>query len=428
MRPIHRGLITLAALFVTSAAIAQPKIELSKMNWDFGTVWHGEKPTYTLVVKNIGNEDLHISRVQPSCGCTAMQPAKYDLKPGEATEVVATYDSHGKQGKQTSSVTIFSNDPVTPEIKFDIKGEVKRAVTMEPMGGLVIRATDPTKVLEGKVKLINHEPMPFKIEVGGIDQATKFEIVVKETDPGKEVEIYAKTKPPFDYGTTSSTLTVKTGLQREPVITVPVQARISERVSLAPGALLFIKEDTKPAKRGIELHYFGTDENFQVTGVCSKNPKFRATVGPKQPPPEWMKNLPPTPKFVFTINMEIPPGPEIPDEGAVFDITTNDPEFPLVQAVCTTKKEVFQAITYRSGPAPKATPTCAPEPVRATAAAPAPVQVITQTPTGGGAAAPAATPTKPEPAPAAGSTPPAEPAGGKTPAAATPPASQPAGK
>lgn len=355
------GRLTIAALAVLLAApaLAQPRIQLSETKWDFGTIWHGDKPTRTLIITNTGSAPLQLTRVQASCGCTAMQPAKMLLQPGEATEVVASYDSHGKQGPQTSSVTIFSNDPANPEVKFDIKGEVKRAVTTEPMGGLVIRALDPSKTLEGKVTLTNHEAEPFKIEVNYGEASKLFDFEVVELEPGRKVEIRAKSKPPLTYGTNGSSITVKTGLAREPNIIIPVQARIFERVHLSPPALLFIKQDTKPANRGIEVQYFGDDPNFMVTGICCKNPKFRARVGPKSPPPEWMKTLPPTPRFVFAIQMEIPPGPEIPDEGVVFDITTNDPDYPLLQAVCTVQKDVFQAMTYRKGPAPKPTPTCA---------------------------------------------------------------------
>ncbi|QOJ15049.1 MAG: DUF1573 domain-containing protein [Planctomycetia bacterium] len=351
------GLMALAGVF---PAIAQPKIHLSQGLWDFGTIWHGEKPSFTLVITNVGDQPLKITRVQPACGCTAMQPARYDLGPGEATEVVASYDSTGKQESQTSSVTIFSTDPVTPEAKFEIKGFVKRAVTMEPMGGLVIRATDPAKPLEGRVKLKNHMDEPFKIEVLGRELITAFDIEVKEIEPGRLVEIVAKTRPPLTYGTTSSSLVVKTGIAREAQINVPVQARIFERVHVAQPAMLFIKQDTKPAKRGIEVHYFGEDENFMITGVCCKNPLFKAAVGPKSPPPAWMRSIPPVPKFVFSISMDIPPGPQIPDAGVVFDITTNDPDYPLVQTVVTLNKDTFQALTYRTGPAPKPVPTCGP--------------------------------------------------------------------
>ena len=43
-----------------------PKIEIKEMRHDFGKVVQGIKAEYVLEIKNAGNEQLIISKVQPS--------------------------------------------------------------------------------------------------------------------------------------------------------------------------------------------------------------------------------------------------------------------------------------------------------------------------------------------------------------------------
>ncbi len=44
----------------------RPKIEVKEMRYDFGNVVKGTKVTHVFEVKNVGNEELIIQKVQPS--------------------------------------------------------------------------------------------------------------------------------------------------------------------------------------------------------------------------------------------------------------------------------------------------------------------------------------------------------------------------
>jgi len=76
---------------------------------DFGTIVQGDKVVYDFKFKNSGNSDLVITDAKGSCGCTVPEYPKEAIKPGEPGEIKVSFNSTGKSGKQTKSVTLFCN-------------------------------------------------------------------------------------------------------------------------------------------------------------------------------------------------------------------------------------------------------------------------------------------------------------------------------
>jgi len=81
---------------------------------DFGNMKQGEKKDYTFTLTNDGKSDLIIRNVRSSCGCTAVAPSKNVIAPGETAPIKVTFDSRGKRGRQSKSITVITNDPKTP--------------------------------------------------------------------------------------------------------------------------------------------------------------------------------------------------------------------------------------------------------------------------------------------------------------------------
>ncbi len=91
---------------------------------DFGRVAEGEKVAFVFTFENKGSEDIVLKSVSTSCGCTV---PKYDKKPvapdGEGSlEVV--FDTSGRQGRQTKTVTVRSN-ATKPVVLLRITAEVE---------------------------------------------------------------------------------------------------------------------------------------------------------------------------------------------------------------------------------------------------------------------------------------------------------------
>lgn len=102
-----------------------PEITFEKTTHEFGSITAGQAVTTQFKFTNTGKSDLVIRKTKASCGCTATEPDKSVLKPGESSHITVTYDSTGKRGKESKSVTVISNDPKRFQMFLTINADVQ---------------------------------------------------------------------------------------------------------------------------------------------------------------------------------------------------------------------------------------------------------------------------------------------------------------
>ncbi len=85
------------------------KITFDTPTHDFGDIEEGEKVNYSFSFTNTGEADLVIVDAVGSCGCTIPKYPDQPIKPGEKKNIEVYFDSKGKIGNTTKTVTITSN-------------------------------------------------------------------------------------------------------------------------------------------------------------------------------------------------------------------------------------------------------------------------------------------------------------------------------
>ena len=100
-----------------------PVIEFVEETFDFGELPEGPQATHEFKFKNTGTEPLIISNVKASCGCTTPNWPKEPVAPGAESVITATYNTQGRVGPFTKSITITSNAS-SPTSRVNIKGTV----------------------------------------------------------------------------------------------------------------------------------------------------------------------------------------------------------------------------------------------------------------------------------------------------------------
>lgn len=110
-------------MFVASFANAQGVIKFKTESHDFGKVEEGVQAAYTFEFTNTGTAPVVISNAQASCGCTTPDWTKEPVMPGKTGKVMASFNSQGRPGSFSKTVTVISNSE-TPQIVLSIKGEV----------------------------------------------------------------------------------------------------------------------------------------------------------------------------------------------------------------------------------------------------------------------------------------------------------------
>lgn len=100
-----------------------PAISFEKDTHDFGKLEEGNVPKYQFKFTNTGTQPLVITNVRPSCGCTTPNWSKEPVMPGQSGYIEAAYNSKGRPGSFTKSITVSTNIPDQTYVLF-IKGEV----------------------------------------------------------------------------------------------------------------------------------------------------------------------------------------------------------------------------------------------------------------------------------------------------------------
>lgn len=91
-----------------------PSVKYDAESFDFGDIKPGSKVEHTFSLKNTGKKDLIIRDVKSSCGCTAVSPSKNVVAAGESVPLKVAFDSTGKSGRQSKTITVITNDPKNP--------------------------------------------------------------------------------------------------------------------------------------------------------------------------------------------------------------------------------------------------------------------------------------------------------------------------
>jgi hypothetical protein len=103
-----------------------PVIGVDERVFDFGEIKQGEKVKHNFKITNKGESDLILHKIRASCGCTAIEPEKTVISPGETTQIGAVLNSRGKSGRQNLAVTIYSNDPKSSTLLLRLTGTVNQ--------------------------------------------------------------------------------------------------------------------------------------------------------------------------------------------------------------------------------------------------------------------------------------------------------------
>ncbi|HBB93610.1 MAG: hypothetical protein A2X22_05325 [Bacteroidetes bacterium GWF2_49_14] len=100
-----------------------PVMEFEQSKHDFGLVVQGEKLSYNFKFTNTGGTDLIISQASSTCGCTVPTYSKEPVKPGGHGSIEVQFDSGGRTGSVSKTVSILANtQPNTNQL--EISAEV----------------------------------------------------------------------------------------------------------------------------------------------------------------------------------------------------------------------------------------------------------------------------------------------------------------
>ena len=112
----------LGLLFWANTVTAQVVFE--KTLHDFGEITEGDIKSYTFKYRNTLQNPVTLTSVRASCGCTTPQYTKAAVPGGGNGEIKVSFNSKGRPGKFTKSITVRHDGGSRP-ITLTIKGNVR---------------------------------------------------------------------------------------------------------------------------------------------------------------------------------------------------------------------------------------------------------------------------------------------------------------
>ncbi|HLT07226.1 MAG TPA: DUF1573 domain-containing protein [Cyclobacteriaceae bacterium] len=102
-----------------------PKLGLSETEVDLNRIKANMPVSKIIVLSNEGSQPLYIRKVASNCDCLNFSLGKEQLGPGERTELLFTFDPKGRRGIDHKTLSLFTNDPLSPTRSIIIKSRIE---------------------------------------------------------------------------------------------------------------------------------------------------------------------------------------------------------------------------------------------------------------------------------------------------------------
>ncbi|HEV8068107.1 MAG TPA: DUF1573 domain-containing protein [Planctomycetaceae bacterium] len=238
----------LPAQGIVQQQIIQPQVVADPNDWakamfdstshDFGVVARGAEVVHRFRVKNLYKEDVQISTVTTSCGCTAPQFDQTPVKSGGETYVTISMDTLKFQHLKTSTVTVQFAQPRFAEVKIPVQVYIRSDVVLTP-GSINFGAVGTGEKVDRSIEIAYAGRPDWKIvKVNSGDSNVDAKVVETSRNGGQvnyRLDVSLLSTAPV--GLLRKQMTLVTDDASGSEIPVIVQARVEGDVTVTPSVV-----------------------------------------------------------------------------------------------------------------------------------------------------------------------------------------------
>ncbi len=256
--------LTLSASLASGQDWARAMFETT--SHDFGTVARGAKAEFLFVLQNIYKEDVHISGVRSSCGCTTPVIENASLKTWETGGIRAKFNSRSFLGQKSATITVTLDQPFPAEIQLTVSGYIRSDVVLQP-GAVDVGEVDAGTPLEQTIDISYAGRNDWQIR--GIDVPHDYlRVSLREMRRGQgrvDYQMNVRLTEDAPVGYLQDQFFVVTNDQRMERIPVMISGRVLPSVTVSPSSLaLGVLQPGQQVTRKILVR---SKRPFQVTDV-----------------------------------------------------------------------------------------------------------------------------------------------------------------
>jgi hypothetical protein len=231
-RWIACGLLPL--LCAGALAADGPRARVAQTEVDFGRVPRDAPIRQEFRISNVGTAPLRIERVllTPPLRMAGMRA---EIAPGADATLQVALDPAKLSGRFEGNIVIFTNDPAAPEIALSIGGEVIPPIELTPVPAFFlagVRGQDAVSWID----IVNHEAWPIELEAPQHSPMC-FTSHIETIEPGWRFRLWIALKPDGPVGKHQEDITLATSSKALPVLSIPADTLLRERVYTFPDAV-----------------------------------------------------------------------------------------------------------------------------------------------------------------------------------------------
>lgn len=205
---------------------------------DFGIVARGSKQEYSFIVHNLYKEDVHISGVRSSCGCTSPRITKDTLKTHEQTEIVVVYNTKSFLGAKSATVTVTIDEPYYAEVQLTVSGYIRSDVVFHP-GAVEFGSVDSGRGAAVTVAVSYAGRDDWEItDVRSANEHLEVELQEKLRSGGRvNYDMIVRLKPDAPPGFIHDQLLIVTNDSGASNVSLPVEGQVVSALTVSPASL-----------------------------------------------------------------------------------------------------------------------------------------------------------------------------------------------
>ncbi len=229
----------LLTVLAASPAAAQQRSWAHKMfaeeKHDFGVVARGAEVVHRVRVKNLYEEEVHISNVKTACGCTAAEASKTTLKTGEEATIRIEMDTKRFTRKKESSVIVTFDRPRFAEVRIPVSVYIRTDVVITPgsanFGDVAVGEPHVAKV---DVAYAGRDDWRIK-GVKTLNDHLEAKVVETKREAGTvNYEVHFRLKETAPVGAVRQLVQIQTDDENAPQVPLLVEARVEPDFTVTP--------------------------------------------------------------------------------------------------------------------------------------------------------------------------------------------------
>ncbi len=207
-------------------------------NHDFGIVARGSKQEYAFIVTNIYKEDVHISGVRSSCGCTTPRVTKDRIKTHEQSEIVIAYNTRSFLGAKSATVTVTIDEPFYAEVQLTVNGYIRSDVVFNP-GAVEFGSVDAGQGASQKVSVSYAGRDDWEItDVRSANEHFEVELLETLRSSGRvNYDMVVRLKADAPPGYIHDQLLIVTNDSGASSVSLPVEGQVVSAITISPASL-----------------------------------------------------------------------------------------------------------------------------------------------------------------------------------------------